>query len=437
MRNKIVSNIVFSMIEKFVLIGSQFIVSILLIRLLPREEYGIIGIVMGYFAFIHILNISLESIILRDHKKYDAKIEKYIYNFFIFNFLKAMLFMLIAIILSNYLANKFSNHDFIYAIFSITSIYIADAIVAPLVIYNSAKFNQKIVTKISFIRAILNVLILLGLFYIPTLKYVFFKDLFVSLIYISIWVYITLKIFDIKKIDFYKDIDVKFIKESLFSYSLWTHLNGVVTNFIYKSDTFFLSLFVGLVTIGNYNIALNSANVANILPMIIGYQNSVALSHTETKEEEFKISNAFIRVSVYVGIFTFLIFYFFGDFYLYIMTGNKNNQEIYSYMMYIVGGLIIVKSFASPLNAYINIKGSVKSLFKYTLIPTFIFTCIMYYFSAKYYGAIGVARANVIVAFIWLFLIIKEVKKYNYDFSSVLNLKYDKKIILGLIKNEK
>lgn len=434
MKERIISNIIFSMIEKFFLVGSQLMVSILLIRLLPREDYGIIGIVIGYFTFIHILNISLESIILRDHKKYDHNIEKYIYNFFLFNIFKSFLFIAIAFLLSLYLVNSFENNNFIYSVFSITVIYIADAIVAPLVIYNSSKFNQKLVTKISFIRAVLNVVILLGLFYVPTLEYVFYKDLVVSILYVFVWIIITLKIFNIKSIDFKKDVDLVFIKNSFLGYSLWTHLNGVVTNFIYKSDTFFLSMFVGLLTIGNYNIALNSANVANILPMIIGYQNSVAISHARTKEEEFLISNTFVRISSYIGIFTFIIFYFFGDFYLYIMTGEEINTEIYIYMMYIVGGLIIVKSFASPLNAYINIKGSVYSLFKNVLLPTLVFTFIVYFVSAKYYGALAVSQANIIVSILWLILMIKEVKKYRYDFSTILNFKNDKLFIKKLLK---
>lgn len=434
MKKQIISNIIFSMIEKFFLIGSQFIVSILLIRLLPREDYGIIGIVIGYFTFIHILNISLESIILRDHKKYDYHIEKYIYNFFLFNLFKSFLFLILAFLLSEYLVNSFENSNFIYSIFSITAIYIADAIVSPLIIYNSSKFNQKLVSKISFIRAVLNVVILLGLFYMPTLEYVFYKDLIVTVVYVSVWILITLKIFNIKDIHFVKDIDLGFIKNSFLGYSIWTHFNGVVTNFIYKSDTFFLSMFVSLVTIGNYNIAINSANVANILPMILGYQNSVALSHTKSKEEELLISNTFIRISSYIGIFTLIIFYFFGDFYLYIMTGEKVNTEIFTYMIYIVGGLIIVKSFASPLNAYINIKGSVYSLFKNVLLPIITFTFIVYFLSAKYFGAVAIAQANIIVSMLWLFLIIKEVQKYNYEFSTILNFRDDISFIKGLIK---
>jgi len=391
-------------------------------------------VVAGYFVFIHILNISLESIILRDHKKYDDELERYIYNFFVFNILKSLLFIFLASLLSFYLVEKFLNHDFIYSIFSITAIYIADALVAPLIIYNSAKFNQKLVTKISFIRSILNVFILLGLFYTPTLQFVFFKDLVVSVIYIFLWLLATIKILDIKKIDFKNDIDIAFIKKSLFGYSLWTHLNGVVTNFIYKSDTFFLSMFVGLVTVGNYNIALNSANVANILPMILGYQNSVAISHAKDKEQEFLISNTFIRLSVYIGIFTFIMFFFFGEFYLYLMTGEHVNEEIYFYMMMIVAGLVIVKSFASPLNAYINIKGSVYSLFKNVLIITLIFTSIIYFFSAKYFGTDGIAISNILVSLFWLSLIIKEVKKYNYRFDTLFQIQNDYRLINGFIK---
>ncbi|MEO1953843.1 MAG: oligosaccharide flippase family protein [Campylobacterales bacterium] len=437
MKDKIVLNIIFSIIEKFFIVGSQFIVSLLLIRLLPREEYGIIGIVIGYFAFIHILNASLESIILRDHKKYDHHIEKYIYNFFIFNIFKSFLFITIASLLSYYLINHFNNHNFVYSIFSITFIYISDAIVAPLIIYNSAKFNQKLVTKISFLRSVLNVFVLLGLFYIPTLEYVFYKDLFVSLVYVTTWIVITLKIFNIKSVDFKRDLDLIFIKKSFLEYSIWLHLNGVVTNFIYKSDTFFLSMFVGLVTIGNYNIALTSANIANILPMILGYQNSVAISQVEDRKKEFYISNIFIRISSYLGILTFAFFYFFGNEFLYIMTNQKENAEIYTYMLNVVAGLVIVKSFASPLNAYINIKGSVKSLFKNVLLPTLFFTFIVYFISSKYYGAVAISQANILVSLLWLFLMIKEIKHYDYDFSTLLNFRDDLSFIKNMIKRGK
>ena len=436
MKEKIISNIFFSFIEKFFIISSQFFISMLLIRCLERQDYGIIGVVSGYFVFINILNISLESIILKDHKKYDKKLEKYIYNFFIFNLFKSFLFIILAIVLSYYLTNKFSNVEFVYSIFSITIIYIADALVSPLVIYNSVKFNQKLVTKISFVRTVLNILILLGIFYIPTLQFVFFKDLIVSIIYISLWLFATMKILDLRKIDPINDLDILFIKKSFFEYALWTHLNGVITNFIYKSDTFFLSMFAGLVTVGNYNIALNSANIANILPMILGYQTSIAVSNAKDRNQEFIISNMFIRLSIYIGIIILFLFFFFGDFYLYLMTGEYINKEIYFYMMMIVLGLVIVKSFASPLNAYINIKGSVYSLFKNVLMIVFIFTGIIYFFSAKYFGAYGLAISNVFISIFWFILIVREVKKYGYKFDTLLDIRNDYQFIKKVLKND-
>ena len=88
MRQKIISNIISSGVEKFFLIGVQFISSIILIRLLPREDYGIIGVVAGYYAFVNIINISMESIILRDHGNYDIDLPRIMHSFFIFNLAK-------------------------------------------------------------------------------------------------------------------------------------------------------------------------------------------------------------------------------------------------------------------------------------------------------------------------------------------------------------
>ena len=421
LRQKIISNIFSSGIEKIYIIAIQFISSIILIRLLPREDYGIIGIVVGYFAFINIVNISLESIILRDHKKFDDNLNDVMQNFFAFNLFKSILFIFIAIVLSLLLSNIYENSGFIYAIWSVTFITIADAITAPLIIYFSSKFNQKLVTKISIFRYTLSLVLLTGLFIYPELWLIALKDFIVSFIFIFIWFFISKN--ELLLTPQFSSIDFKFIKKTLFSYSLWTHLNGVVTNFLYRSDTFFLSFFVSLAIVGNYNIALNSANIANILPMILGYQNSVALSHARDKEQAFKISNHFILLSLLIGLVTIIGFYILGDFYLYIITGQENNNEIFFYMMCIVTGLVIVKSFASPLNAYINIYGKVKNLFVQGMTPILIFSCLIYFYSSFYYGAKGIALANIGVSFFWLFVIVYQSSKNGYIFSTLLGNK--------------
>ncbi|EKN66454.1 polysaccharide biosynthesis protein [Neobacillus bataviensis LMG 21833] len=435
MKKQIISNIIQSVIEKFLIIGTQFLLSFFLVRMLEREDYGIIGVVSGYFVFVNFVNISLESVMLRDHKKYEDNPEKYFMNFFLFNFCKTGLFIIIAAILSFYLVGHFKDINFLYAVLSATFILIADSIVAPLVIYSTSKFNQKTVTKIASIRSILNIIFVFGLLFSPTLAYNALKDFIVGIVFIIVWFLYSRKKLNYKQLLNRKNIDLSFIKINLFNYSIWTHLNGVITNFIYKSDTFFLSFFVSLKIVGDYNVALMSANVANILPMIFGYQNSVALSHATDDEHAFKISNTFIRLSIYLGLLTIGGFLIFGQLYLKIITGQSDVNTIYLYMIFIVLGLVIVKTIASPLNSFINIRGSVISLFKTVLVPTFLSTLVIYYFTSRYFGAMGISIGNLVVALLWLILMIKEVKRYNYNFKSIFRFKDDLNLLKGFIKN--
>lgn len=412
MRRKLVVNILSSGIEKFFILGIQFISSIIIIRVLPRDDYGIIGIVVGYFAFVNIINISLESIILRDHKKFDENLNEVMQNFFVFNVYKSIILALISFILSYTLSLLYNNNNFIYAIWSTASIIIADTITAPFIIYFASKFNQFLVTKISILRYSLGFIFLLGLPLYPHLWYIAVRDLIINLLYTIIWIYISTK-----KIGFapqIRIINLSFIKKCFFDFSLWTHLNGIITNFIYRSDPFFLSFFVSLNTVGDYNVALNSANVANILPMIISYQNSIALSHAKSTKHAFQITNTFVKLSFFIGVLTWLGFYFWGKYYLYIITGEKNNEEIFFYMMCIVTGVVIVKSLASPLNAYINIFGNVKQLFIGGMVPLFLFTVLVYFSSSYLYGAKGIAIANIIVSVFWLAIIILMANKDGY-----------------------
>ncbi len=434
MRTKLIKNILYSFVEKFLSIGTQFILSIILIRLLDREDYGIIGIVIGYFVFVNFLNISIESIILRDHKKITENINKYFLNFFVFNFIKIFLILILSFVIGVTLFQINNDMNFVFAVISTTSILIADSIIAPLMTYSTAKFNQKVVTKFTSIRILLNLLFCMGLFFYPTLSFVALKDVIVSVIYIIIWLVFFKNEVNYKLIFSKAHLDFKLVKNILLEYSLWTHFTGVVTTFIYKSDIFFLSFFVSLQVIGDYNIALTAANIATIIPMIIGYQNSIAISHADSDKSANDISNIFIKLSLLIGLITLLAFLLLGRFYLGIMTGQSNNDTIYSYMIPIVIGVIIVKTIASPLVAYVNIKCSVKDLFIHVLLPTFFLTGLTYLIAAFFGGALAVASSNILISVIWLFLLFKYIKKTNYSFRGIMFSKNDIKYLLKNIR---
>ncbi|MRS01740.1 hypothetical protein EG832_00695 [bacterium] len=428
MKNLITRNILSSVIEKSVTVGSQFFVAMVLIRSLTREEYGALGVMVGYFAFLAVVNISLESIMIRDHAGYDSDLSKYFARFARFNWQKSIILIFISGCVGAGLSFSYQNLNFLFATICLVTVLVADAIVAPLIIYTSVKFKQETVTKLNSLRSCMNLTSLIGLWYFPNLLYWAAKEIIVSVCYISIWFIFAHRYYQIPYTSLFGLVAKtdNFVKNSLLNFSLWTHLNGVVTNFIYRSDTFFLSLFVALTTIGNYNIALNCANIANVLPMILCYQNSVALSHAKDKKEAYQISNMFFRYSIWLGIFTFLPFVLLGKYYIWMMTGDigVQNTEMSFYMICIVAGLVMVKTFAGPLVSFITIYGSVKSLVLRVSLPVLLLTVFCYYFSAKYYGSYGVAISNIIVSALWLFLLFIDAFRAGYEFPRLRDLSF-------------
>ena len=400
-RQKIISNVISSGIEKIVIMIIQLIATILIIRLLPRDDYGIIGIIVSYYAFINILNISLESSIVRDHNKYTHKTHEILNNFVMFNLLKGAIFIIIALIASIVFYYAYQNNSFVFAIWSITFLTIADSLVAPFMIYATSKFNQKLVTKISIFRYTLSLLLLLGLFIYPYVWFIAIKDFIVSVVFISIWFYVVFVKYDFKLI--FKKVDYISMKESFMTYSLWSHLIGIVANILYRADTIFLSFFVSLYSIGQYNIGLNAANYANLIPSIINYQNSVALSNTSSEKEAKKITNYFLLSSIAIGIITIAGYWLFGDFLIYILTGEYDS-EIFTYMMWIVTSVVIIKTFGAPFVAYISIKGSIKDFFMICSLPVLILSLVSSIIYIAYEGISGLLKMKNLVAIVIILL---------------------------------
>ena len=436
MKEKIVSNIAYSLIEKGGLIVASFLTSILLIRYLPREEYGIIGIVGGYFTFAQFFNLALENIILRDHKDYGEKLPTVIYSFSVFNIAKCLLLSVFALVLCFLLPGFYNNSQFIFGIISATMVLMTDALISPLIVLASARFEQKLVTKLNLVRLSLGLSLLLGLIFFPSLKYVLVKDVLVSFVTLTIWFHLSKRYLGKSPLglSWKNHFDIKLIKETFWGYSLWVHLVGVVTNFMYKADAFFLSFFVSLVAVGDYTIALTSANVANILPSILGYQNAVALSHFKEKYDRERVTHSFLRFNFYLALVSLLAFIIFGKVYLWVMTGSWGQDHIYFYLCFIVSGLLLAKTIVSPLVAFINICGDVRSLFWRVNVPIFFISSFSYFFASYFWGAKGVAVSNLSNAIFWCVLVLIELRRYQFSFRGLLSWKEDFAKLYRMIK---
>ncbi len=434
---QILKNLYASVLEKGIILLGQFLTAFIVIRLLPREQYAFVGISLGMFTFVSFFNVALESILYRDHKKFSRKISFYLRHFFYFSLFKCLLFIVVAIALAIWGYWYYQQLDFIYALGSILVIFSTDAIVAPFVVLASSSLKHFVVTKMSFIRNLLNLISLLGLYFSPSLKFLLVRDIFISTVFLLLWFIFAVKVFDLNlNLLFKPRLYWSLYKRSIFGYSLWVHFIGVVTGFIYKADTFFLSLYSGMVTVGNYAVALNGANVANLLPSILGQQNSVALSNSSDTTKRYETTCIFLRASIYIGVITFLIFFLFGRFYLKLITGDSDVTQMNFYLLCIVGGLVIVKSVASPLVSYINIYGDVKGLFVRVNIPILTVSAISYYSTASIWGAQGVALANIFNSLFWCALVLVEIRRYDFDFGEVFKIKKDYQLLRNIIKGE-
>lgn len=418
MNRPLLTNILSSFGDKAFTAIAMLAATVLMVRLLPRSDFGVIGVVVGYGAIIQIVSLTLENAILREHRAYEGSPERFLLNYLAFNFLKALVMIAFGLLLAGVLPGLYAERGFFWAVLSLAVVFVGDILVGPFVIYASARYQQHLVTAINIGRFSLNLLLLLGLFYWPTLQYLFFKDIVVMSAFVLGWIVLANRYLalDFSGVSFRRDFDPQFIWQTVTKYSLWVHLTGVATNFIYRADALFLSFFAPLAVVGNYNVALTSANVANIAPSILGYQNSVAISHTNDTNEAFRLTDVFLRVSIYIGLVTLLGFAVLGVLYLQVVTGQSTVDEMYLYMMCIVSSLVIVKTIASPLVAYINVKADVRRLFLRVILPALLFAVGIYYLAAWQFGAMGLAVSNILVAVIWMSLLSLEIRRLGYRF---------------------
>lgn len=435
LKDLLVKNIFQSVIEKTGIMLFQFFISMLMIRTLDRELFGILAIVGGSFALTNFINFPLENFLLKENIAQKENLNKSLNQYISFSFRKVLIFVLFAILGSMYVLIKNQSINYHYAIWSFCFVLILDTMASPFIMLSSVMLKQELITRVSFVRWTLSILLLLPLLISPSLKWILIKDVIVCLVTLSCLVFQTKKNFSFEtKIE---KLNIKESWEKFKTFTLWTHLIGSVTNIIYKADAVILSWFASLSTVGNYNIALSAGNMANVIPSLLSYQNSVALSHADTIEKSNRLTIRFFRLTLYISLLTLLGYLLLGSFYLKMLTGQSNNSDINVYMINIVIGILIVKTLISPMVSFINIKGDVKSLFMKVKLPLLIISFCNYVLFAKFAGALGLSLANIVNAFLWVFLIMLEIRQYQFKIKDIFNIKEDLRDIKHYAKNFK
>lgn len=207
-------------------------------------------------------------------------------------------------------------------------------------------------------------------------------------------------------------------------FNLWNHFTAVMAQIIYKIDSLILSWFASPGSVASYAVALNGANAAGIVPGVLSYQMTVA--HAKAKNEEmYEVTGIFFRMSFLLGLSIWLTYCLAGRFYLKLLTGRSDVEATYQYMLVIVSALLLIKTLVSSLVTFINVHGSVKSLFLRVTLPTALCGLGLYVSGAYIYGAWGSSYANLLIAVIWLSLMLKEMKRTGFPLKELINIRRD------------
>lgn len=417
---KMATNIFFSLMEKIVITISQFLSSVLLVRLLGNHGVALLAMAGGVFSFVTILNLSWESILIRSNVVESSNLQDYFNKFFFFNLIKSAVIVLFSLAVGLGISHYYHHEGLLWAILSYAMICILDIMISPFLILCSTKYKQKIVTGMVVKRWLLHLILICGYLKWPTLEYAFLKELILVIVMIASWCYVGRKYLNTTiKMKMLTRQDWAILKKDFGEFTLWTHLTAVSAQILYRVDALILSFFAPLSVVGQYGIALNAANAAYIIPSVLSYQNTVINSQVSSDIGARKITGIFFRLSGIIGILTFVGYLFLGHWYLGLMTKESAQKETYQYLLIIVVGVLIVKTLVSTLVSYINSRGDVKRLFLFVSLPTLCCGIGIYTIGCYVGLGIGLSLSNIAVAILWLFLSLQEMKRYGFSYKSL------------------
>jgi len=403
LRKKILHSISFGLIEQILNIILGFIISVITIRYLSRSNFGLISYAASFFAIINFINIAPENYLFKINNKIENEVE-YLKSYEFFSIFKSLLIFIIFLIIGIAISIKNNNITYLLVFLSNSIFFSFNQIANIYKVKLELEFKQKIITLSVLLGKTAKAILIIFLIYTPKIEIVLISQILEVVVYVIYRRRYLKRVLDFnKKISFSYAYNI--IKKSSLNYSIWTHLMGVITNFIYKIDPFILGFFVSMEQIGTYSIALKISNYFIIIFQLLQKNSLIALSNISKLKEKNNIIFKFNILSIILSILQFVLFLFLGKHILALYVNKDEIEIVYNYMFYILFGLSIINGFR-PLISYLTLIDDVKKVLFYCIIPSGIFTFIIYIISAYKFGTIGIAKANVLAYFFWTILLI-------------------------------
>jgi len=259
------------MIDAFVVRLLSFLTFAALARILPRSEIGALGVAQGAMAVLAFIDLCPEAILFRDYVSMKGQMARYLGAYLLFWALKSALMLLAAAMIGAAMAARYAAP----ALLLITLGYAAAARAASLgtlgreVSYIEGRQAIIVLVNAATGAAVLGAVICLSPRY--GLAVYLLMLLVQGGVQALFWLALLARAHGIRWPRLSQAHQVATdIRHSVMSYALWTHLSGVSTGLLYRSDVFVLSaLGTPLSLLGTYSICLSVANWMVVVPQML------------------------------------------------------------------------------------------------------------------------------------------------------------------------
>ncbi|ASU23322.1 hypothetical protein CCZ37_12300 [Vibrio qinghaiensis] len=389
-------------------IGSRvfdFVTLWIVLNNLNSEDLATFGLATSSIFFFNLLFLSPETGLLRNQKEWIEKnrISCFISSFIRFSIIKIILHYVAAILIYIYIGEV--NWIFYSIVFSAITQQIQAAEIARIFMRMNLKQNSVAQFELGskFILCFLCFILLLC----PSMGVYFTIYFFWSLIITILWLIKLSKMVHIKNVSFM--VTYNCVKDSILGFSIWAHITGVITYFVYNSNIIFIKLFSYTNDdIAMYTVITKVSNLFFVIPMFFQSFVPVLISN-DNSNDNFSFRKVLL-ICTSISLFQFCFYLFFGD-YLGGFFGVKkeNIDQFYKLGLWINLGIFFL-NVTRPLATYLLIKRPPHHLLLFVNIPTVILTIIIYPLFISSYGLSGAAYGSLLIFTLMSFLICYQYK---------------------------
>ncbi len=393
---KIVSVLSFGSLQ---ILASKFIGLIqfaVLVRLLSTSEIGIIGLAGGYVAILSFILVSPESILIRDFKKIQPKLNVYVSSFLQFLIYRNILIFAGGSLVAWYVL-PLPDNPALTAYFILLLLYhLITSLSGPLREAFYGYYRQARITIVDLMVSIMLIATMPILYFSRDVVVYGMLQVLVASLGVGWWYWNArryLNFLFVGGLNFRK-WNIKLSLDTIRQFGVWNHLSWMVIRLVYQVDIVLLGFFVSLEALGSYAVALTIANVFLVFPLMLQKILSLSLSQIEDKIVLQNIFGVTVRYNTIFSLAQFLGFIFLGGFIISIF-GPDNPGVVWLYSLYIIAGITLF-NVVRPWTSLAFIHLSPREYFLGLYAVPAICSVPIYFLAAQYGGALGVAKANVL-----------------------------------------